>query len=67
MKINYQSEKTESLFKLIAIEPETLDNLTRVTGWGRTTTQQTLLQLVADCRITFKNMNGGQYYMVKHH
>lgn len=35
--------KKETLFKLISIEPDTLDRLTKATGWGRETTQMALL------------------------
>jgi len=61
----YHSEKKESLFKLIGLEPETLENLIRVTGWGRPETQNALLKLIADSRVTCKNLNGGRYFMVK--
>ncbi len=65
MNISHQSEKTECLFKLIALGSETLDNLTRATGWGYKETQDTLLQLIADSKITCRNVNGERYYMVK--
>ncbi len=67
MNIENQSEKKECLFKLIALEPETLENLTRVTGWEYKQTQEALLQLIAESRITCRNSNGGRYYMIKQH
>ena len=65
MNMAYQSEKTESLFTLIALESETLENLTRVTGWGHKETQDTLLKLIADSRVTCRNVNGERFYMVR--
>jgi len=65
VNIAHQSEKTECLFKLIALEPETLENLTRATGWRHKETQDILLRLIADSRITCRNTNGGRFYTVK--
>lgn len=57
--------KKETLYKLLAVEPETLDNLARATGWGRDPTQHALLQLIADCRVTCKNCSGRRLYYVR--
>lgn len=58
-------ERKEVLYKLLCVEPDTLDRLTRVTGWGRDVTQQTLLQLVADGRVSCKNGGGVRLYRVR--
>ena len=57
--------KKETLFKLISIEPDTLDRLTKATGWGRETTQMALLQLVADGRVKCRNENGHRFYAAR--
>lgn len=57
--------KSATLLKLLSIEPDTLDNLTRVTGWGRDTTQRALLELIADSRVACKNGNNCRTYYVR--
>lgn len=58
-------ERKEVLYKLLCLEPDTLDRLTQVTGWGRDVTQQALLQLVADGRVTCKNGSGMRLYRIR--
>lgn len=57
--------KKEALYKLLSLEPETLDKLIRVTGWSREITQRALLQLVAANKVGCKNNNGARYYHVR--
>lgn len=63
--IENSQAKKETLFKLLAVEPETLDNLARATGWGRDSTQHALLQLIADCRVTCTSCSGRRLYCVR--
>lgn len=59
------ADRKEALYKLLSVEPDTLEQLVRVTGWGMETTQHTLLQLVIDGRVTCKNGAGTLLYSVK--
>ena len=58
-------DRKEALFKLLALEPETLERLTQATGWGHEVTQHTLLQLIVDERVTCRNANGRRFFHVK--
>lgn len=62
---NCRTKRKETLFKLLSLEPETLDELVRATGWGFEATQSTLLQLVVDGRVVCRNGGGRRLYRVK--
>jgi predicted Rossmann fold nucleotide-binding protein DprA/Smf involved in DNA uptake len=59
------ADRKETLYKLLSVEPDTLEHLVRATGWGLETTQHTLLQLVIDGRVMCKNGAGIRLYHVK--
>jgi len=59
------ADRKGTLYKLLCVEPDTLEHLVRVTGWGLETTQHTLLQLVIDGRVICKNGAGVRLYSVK--
>ncbi len=57
--------RKEALYQVLKLEPETMDRLVKITGWGRELTQQTLLQLIVDNRVTCRNGNGRRVYFAK--
>lgn len=61
------ADRKETLYKLLSVEPDTLEHLVRATGWGLELTQHTLLQLVIDGRVTCKNGAGVRLYSIKSH
>ena len=54
--------QTETLFKLMALEPIRHDDLLRVTGWPMEETRAALAQLLAARRVTSHNTNGERWY-----
>lgn len=56
------ADKKDILYKLLQIEPDTLDNLKMVTGWSKEATQMLLLQLVVDGKIKCRHSNGRRTY-----
>ena len=64
-QVNKPLERKDALFKLLSVEPDTMDKLVQATGWGREVTQQTLLQLIVDNKVSCKNGNGRRVYYIK--
>ena len=52
------SDRSQVLLKLLQVEPDTIGNLTRATGWGEAETTKTLLQLIADGKVLCRTGNG---------
>lgn len=59
------NDRKEALFKLLSLEPDTLERLTQATGWGYEVTQHTLLQLIVDDRVVCRDSNGRRFFHVK--
>jgi predicted transcriptional regulator len=54
--------KEDVLAKLLQHGMETLENLSRITGWAEQDTQRALLSLIAAGRADCKNRNGRRMY-----
>ena len=65
INVNTPSNRKDALLKLLKVEPETMEKLAKATGWGHEVTQQTLLQLIVDNKVSCKNGNGRRIYFVK--
>lgn len=65
INVNTPSNRKDALLKLLEVEPESMDQLVKETGWGHEVTQQTLLQLIVDNKVSCKNGNGRRVYFVK--
>jgi len=65
INVNTPSNRKDALLKLLTVEPETMDNLVKETGWGHEVTQHALLQLIVDNKVSCKNGNGRRVYFVK--
>ncbi len=57
--------KDELIFKLLYLEPDTVDHLVRITGWDRAIIHKTLLQLVADGKVKCTNQSSLPQYSVR--
>jgi hypothetical protein len=69
-KAEHQDEieavRQETLAKLLQHGLETVEGLTRITGWGEQETQRTLLSLIAGGRAKCTNVNGRRLFGVRH-
>lgn len=57
--------RAETLYRLLAVEPDTLHNIARTTGWGYKPTQDALLRLIVEGRASCRFVNQRQLYAVK--
>ncbi len=57
--------REDVLAKLLQHGMETLESLSRITGWGERDTQRALLSLIAEGRADCKSRNGRRMYAAK--
>ncbi|PZP98265.1 MAG: hypothetical protein DI587_14510 [Variovorax paradoxus] len=63
--VNAVAPKAEALAKVLQHGQETLEGLTRITGWGEKETQRTLLALIAGGRAKCININGRRMFVAR--
>lgn len=64
-KVSRSAERELTLFKLLCVEPDTLDGLTQVTGWGQEATQHALLRLIVEGKVSCRNGSGKRLYAAR--
>ena len=57
--------RADTLYKLLAVEPDTLEALAMATGWGTPCTRKALLQLIAEGRVICRNRNYQPTFFVR--
>lgn len=57
--------RTEALYKLLAIEPATKDELYAACGWCMFDLESALSDLCSQGKVTWQNKWTARYYMVK--
>ena len=57
-------QKDDALYKVLALEPEPLNKIVNITGWGQEVTEQTLYRLISNGRVTYRNRQGHRVYEV---
>ncbi|MCR6480959.1 hypothetical protein NU688_32715 [Variovorax sp. ZS18.2.2] len=62
---NRQILNQQVLIKLLRLEPESYENLVRVTGWSPEATHSALLQLIASGEVRRITRNGQRFFDVK--
>lgn len=63
--VQMDASREDVLAKLLQHGTETLESLSRITGWGERDTQRALLSLIAEGRADCKNRNGRRMYAAK--
>lgn len=63
--VNAAAPKDEVLAKVLQHGQETLEGLTRITGWGEKETQRMLLALIAGGRAKCININGRRMFVAR--
>lgn len=63
--VQMDASKEDVLAKLLQHGMETLESLSRITGWGEPETQRALLSLIAIGRADCKLRNGRRMYAAK--